>query len=137
MPLSKTIQPLRFYGGQSGSFKRFKTKSSITKCYVPIGRSGRQRCLPFSGILLHQNRVCSSVRSLIPFLHVTTLPESVPSSIPRAVCREAALSILQNSASSLVDHTTLSKASFLSVSSHVVDADDHSAGRHLDVTSSA
>ena len=46
-----------------------------------------------------------SVTTLTPIL------ESAPPSTPRAVCREAALSVMQKLPPSLVDHTTLSKAS--------------------------
>ncbi|KAI0263034.1 hypothetical protein BC834DRAFT_828029 [Gloeopeniophorella convolvens] len=42
---------------------------------------------------------------------VASEPKSAPASEPRAVCREAALSIVQNLPQSLMDHTTLSKAS--------------------------
>jgi hypothetical protein len=55
-------------------------------------------------------------------LHVTPISGSAPTSIPRAVCREAALSIMQNLPSSLTDHTTLSKASVL-IRSYVIRTD--------------
>ncbi|KAH9959432.1 hypothetical protein BC827DRAFT_504162 [Russula dissimulans] len=44
---------------------------------------------------------------------VASEPKSVPASIPRTVCREAALSIVQDLPPSLMDHTTLSKMSHL------------------------
>jgi hypothetical protein len=53
-----------------------------------------------------------SMSSLIrTCLYLTPVLESASASTPRAVCREAALSIMQNLPSTLVDHTTLSKAS--------------------------
>ncbi|KAI0273234.1 hypothetical protein BGY98DRAFT_998534 [Russula aff. rugulosa BPL654] len=44
---------------------------------------------------------------------VASESKSAPASTPRAVCREAALSIMQKLPPSLVDHTTLSKMSYL------------------------
>ncbi|KAH9035965.1 hypothetical protein EDB84DRAFT_1659282 [Lactarius hengduanensis] len=44
---------------------------------------------------------------------VASEPRSIPPSTPRAVCREAALSIVQSLPSSLMDHTTLPKATVL------------------------
>ncbi len=66
-------------------------------------------------------------------LHLTPVLESAPASTPRAVCREAALSIMQKLPPSLVDHTTLSKASIFTRSDtfHA----DHSAGDNQDVLS--
>ena len=71
--------------------------------------------------------MCSSVRA---YVDLTIVLESAPASTPRAVCREAALSIMRNLPSSLVDHTTLSKASIFKYSDtlHV----DHPTGNHAD-----
>ena len=71
--------------------------------------------------------MCSSVRA---YVDLTIVLESAPASTPRAVCREAALSIVRNLPSSLVDHTTLSKASIFKCSAalHV----DHPTGNHAD-----
>ena len=61
---------------------------------------------------------------------LTIVLESAPASAPRALCREAALSIMRNLPSSLVDHTTLSKVSIFKYSDtlHV----DHPTGNHAD-----
>ena len=65
-----------------------------------------------------------------PRLRLTPILESAPASTPRAVCREAAISLMQKLPPSLVDHTTLSKASAFRrpVSPHI-----HSAGYYADV----
>jgi hypothetical protein len=69
----------------------------------------------------------SSVRA---YVDLTIVLESAPASTPRAVCREAALSIMRNLPSSLVDHTTLSKASIFTCSDKFYV--DHPIGHHAD-----
>ncbi|KAF8500410.1 hypothetical protein F5888DRAFT_1682008 [Russula emetica] len=56
----------------------------------------------------HETTVLTLLRDI-----VASEPKSAPTSTPRAVCREAAVSIMQKLPPSLVDHTTLSKMSYL------------------------
>lgn len=63
-------------------------------------------------------------------LDLTLVLESAPASTPRAVCREAALTIMQNLPSSLMDHTTLSKASIFTCSDTLHA--DHPMGYNAD-----
>src|SRR6267154_2335975 len=118
MHRSRMIQRLRFCGGLSGSSRLYKIKPSIPKRYVRIGNNTRRQCLLFFEISLHRNRVwCSLIRTR---LHLTPVLESAPASTPRAVCREAAVSIMQKLPPSLVDHTTLSKASIFTCSDSLI-----------------
>jgi hypothetical protein len=74
-------------------------------------------------IVASEPSMCSLIRTC---LYLIVVLESAPASTPRAVCREAALSIMQNLPPSLVDHTTLSKASMFT-RSNTLHA-DHSTG---------
>src|SRR6266852_1000955 len=130
MRRSRMIQRLQFCGGLSGSSRLYKIMSSITRRYVRTGNNARRLCLPFFETSLRRNRVwCSLIRTC---LHLTPILESAPASTPRAVCREAALSIMQKLPPSLVDHTTLSKASAFTRSD---SQDIHSVGYYADVLS--
>lgn len=130
MRRSRMIRRLRFYGGLSGSFRLYKIISFTTRRYVRIGNNARRLCLLFLEISLRRNLVRCSLIGTRP--HLTTILESAPASTPRAVCREAALSIMQKLPPSLVDHTTLSKASVLTRSDSL---QIHSAGCYADVLS--
>lgn len=81
-------------------------------------------------IVASEPSVCSLIRTC---LYLTPVLESASASTPRAVCREAALSIMQNLPSSLVDHTTLSKASICTRSE--ISRTDRSIGYPVDVLS--
>jgi hypothetical protein len=130
MRRSRMIQRLRFCGGLSGSSRLYKIKSSTPRRYVRIGNNARRQCLLFFEISLRRNRVwCSLSRTL---LHLTPVLESAPASTPRAVCREAAVSIMQKLPPSLVDHTTLSKAGIFTCPDSLRI---HSAGYYADVLS--
>jgi hypothetical protein len=104
--------------------------SFTTRRYVQIGSNARRQCLLFFEISLRRNRVWCSLIGTRPYL--TPILESAPASTPRAVCREAALSIMQKLPPSLVNHTTLSKASVFTRPDSLYT---NSAGYYVDVLS--